>query len=109
MIHAQSRGIAMPIVDGPGRLAGTPARVRKPGRHARLLGFASLALFASGTLLGGLASAADQEASIAAAERDRDGLLVHSVDSPYQFGATRIRVLLPDATAPGERFPVVYV
>ncbi|MGB2823822.1 MAG: alpha/beta hydrolase-fold protein [Phycisphaerae bacterium] len=41
--------------------------------------------------------------------RDRDGFLVHLVESPYQRGKTKVRVLLPDRLAKGRRYRVVYV
>lgn len=41
--------------------------------------------------------------------RREEGAYVHTVVSPYQGGPTEIRVLTPDAPAPGARYPVVYV
>lgn len=46
---------------------------------------------------------------IAAAERQPDGVLVHTVRSPYQAGVTRIRVLLPDRVEKGRRLAALYV
>jgi hypothetical protein len=43
------------------------------------------------------------------AGKDKDGSLVHSVESPYQRGKTKLRVLLPDRPEEGERCRVVYV
>ena len=41
--------------------------------------------------------------------RDRDGFLVHTVESDYQLGRTKVRVLLPDRLEEGRRYRVVYV
>ncbi|MBA4189410.1 MAG: hypothetical protein C0467_15580 [Planctomycetaceae bacterium] len=38
-----------------------------------------------------------------------DGVLVHTVRSPYQTGETRIRVLQPEKLEKDKRYPVVYV
>ncbi|MFM8272002.1 MAG: alpha/beta hydrolase-fold protein [Gemmata sp.] len=43
------------------------------------------------------------------AKKDADGFLVHEVKSPYQPGATLIRVLLPEKVEKGKRYPCVYV
>lgn len=40
---------------------------------------------------------------------DAEGFLVHQVQSAYQPGAPKVRVLLPDSIGEGETFPVVYV
>src|SRR5581483_1706794 len=55
----------------------------------------------------GLALAAPPTISVA--EKDAHGFLVHEVESPYQAGKTRLRVLLPDQLEPGKRYPVIYV
>jgi S-formylglutathione hydrolase FrmB len=67
------------------------------------------------TLLVLLASAAraENQPVISAATREA-GILVHAVESPYQQGTTKLRVLLPDdprhdKLRPGEKLPVVYV
>jgi S-formylglutathione hydrolase FrmB len=52
-------------------------------------------------------SAAD--VTVSAARRDETGILIHTVESPYQPGRTQIRVLLPEKIEAGRRFPVVYV
>jgi len=57
---------------------------------------------------GGIAWAEDA-ARVSAATRDARGWLTHEVTSPYQAGATRIRVLLPDQLAEVRRYPVVYL
>ncbi len=46
---------------------------------------------------------------IAAAVKDEQGLLVHSVTSPYQAGTTKIKVLVPDNLREDERYDVLYV
>lgn len=43
------------------------------------------------------------------AHRGSHGILVHTVNSPYQSGQTEIRVLAPDHIEDGKRYPVVYV
>ena len=48
-------------------------------------------------------------ANVSPAEKDADGILVHSVESPFQKGRTEIRVLLPSKVAASERLPTVYV
>jgi S-formylglutathione hydrolase FrmB len=55
------------------------------------------------------ADARGAAAMISKAKRDQHGFLVHLVQSPYQAGQTRIRVLLPDRLEQGKRYPVVYV
>lgn len=49
------------------------------------------------------------QAEISAAEQGADGILVHTVQSEYQSGMTKIRVLLPDALTAGQRLPVLFV
>jgi hypothetical protein len=51
----------------------------------------------------------DRPPSISEAERDVDGILVHTVESEYQAGRTEIRGLLPDTLTEGACYPVVYV
>ena len=46
---------------------------------------------------------------ISDAQRDDRGWLVHSVESDYQAGTTKLRVLLPTPLDSGQRYPVVYV
>ena len=41
--------------------------------------------------------------------RDGNGFLVHTVESPYESGATTIRVLLPTTLTPGKLYKTVYV
>ncbi len=47
--------------------------------------------------------------TISAATLNEQGFLVHKVDSPYQAGTTRIKVLLPDRMTPGREYSVLYV
>ena len=47
--------------------------------------------------------------AISPATRDKDGILVHEVQSGFQSADTKIRVLLPDNLPAGERRPVIYV
>jgi LmbE family N-acetylglucosaminyl deacetylase len=47
--------------------------------------------------------------SFSDARREADGILVHTVTSPYQAGTTEVRVLLPEPLARDRRYPVVYV
>jgi S-formylglutathione hydrolase FrmB len=53
-----------------------------------------------------IAASADE---ISAAVKDEQGILVHSVVSPYQAGTTKINVLVPDKLGAGERCKVLYV
>ena len=53
--------------------------------------------------------ALDPAARISPAQKDTCGVLVHSVESPFQAGTTKIRVLLPDRPAPASRYRVMYV
>ena len=46
---------------------------------------------------------------ITKAKKDKDGFLVHEVQSPFQKGKTRIYVLTPDNMKPGKRYKVIYV
>ncbi len=52
---------------------------------------------------------AERPATVTEAKEDANGFLVHEVRSPYQAGATQIRVLLPDMLEKGQRYPEVYV
>ena len=49
------------------------------------------------------------ETSISPAQPDEIGFLVHTVESPYQVGQTKIRILLPDRVQDKKKYPVVYV
>lgn len=61
-------------------------------------------------LLAGVASVLPaEEVAVSAAKRDAQGFLVHQVRSPFQAGATQIRVLRPEKEEPGRKYPVVYV
>lgn len=46
---------------------------------------------------------------ISEATIDKEGFLVHVVESPYQAAQTEIRVLLPKGVEQGKQYPVVYV
>ena len=50
-----------------------------------------------------------EESTISQGESNAEGFLVHRVESPLQAGPTAIRVLLPDRTETGVRYPVLYV
>src|SRR5579862_1347017 len=50
-----------------------------------------------------------QDISIHKAKKDSSGFLIHEVQSAFQAGTTEIRVLLPDVTAKGQRYPAVFV
>jgi len=67
-----------------------------------------LLMTAAALLLGGAAKESS-DVVVSAASKDANGFLVHPVRSPYQAGATEIRVLLPDKMEKGKRYPVVYV
>ena len=49
------------------------------------------------------------KASSAGAAKDKDGFVVHEVDSPYQKGKTQICVLAPDRMEKDKQYRVVYV
>ncbi len=51
----------------------------------------------------------DGAVTVTEANTDERGFLVHEVKSPYQAGATQIRVVLPDKLEEGKRYPVVFV
>ena len=53
-------------------------------------------LVALGFLAGALAFADDRPITISEAQRDQDGFLVHTVETPHQSGKTEIRVLILD-------------
>jgi len=55
-----------------------------------------------------VASAEDQKVRISDATTDKDGFLVHTVESPYQAGHTEIKILLPERLEQGRRYLVVY-
>ncbi len=65
-------------------------------------------MLATLSLLLAFAACDDKDVSISEA-RAEDGFLVHEVKSPYQAGATKIRVLLPGTLEKGKKYPVVYV
>jgi hypothetical protein len=46
---------------------------------------------------------------VSSASKDSNGFLVHSVKSPYQKGATKIRVLLPDKMDGNKKYKVMFV
>ncbi len=54
-------------------------------------------------------AAAEETARISAAEVNDSGFYVHRVESPYQDGATKIKLLLPETLTPGHCYPVIYV
>ena len=60
------------------------------------------------TMTAGVVSA-DEAVTSSSAERNDQGFLLHRVESALQSGPTSIRVLLPDQTEPGRRYPVLYV
>ena len=62
----------------------------------------------AGPVVPGEAKGAD-EIRISAARREKSGVWVHHVKSPYQTGTTAIRVLLPDSMVQVRRYRVVYV
>ena len=51
----------------------------------------------------------NDEAAVSEASEDKEGFLVHEVDSPYQKGKTQVYVLTPDRMDNGRQYPVVYV
>jgi ribosomal protein L7/L12 len=59
-------------------------------------GCLGVVVVAIGFLAGALAFADDRPTTISEAQRDQDGLLVHTVETPYQSGKTEIRVLILD-------------
>ena len=53
---------------------------------------------------------ADEGATkISTASKDSNGFLVHSVESPYQKGETKIRVLLPDKMDANKKYRILFV
>lgn len=76
------------------------------------LGLLALLLAAGGS--GGFALAADAArpdaaSVVSAGERDATGIVVHSVESSFQSGKTKIKVLLPGKFDKNARYPVLYV
>jgi S-formylglutathione hydrolase FrmB len=55
------------------------------------------------------AARSDEPVRVAGASRDANGFLVHTVQSPYQDGPVKIRVLLPSKPEKGRRYRVLYV
>ncbi len=55
------------------------------------------------------APAPDASPAVSAGEKDATGMVVHTVQSPFQSGKTKIRVLLPDNLDKTARYPVLYV
>jgi hypothetical protein len=66
-------------------------------------------LMALGGFLAIASSAPAGEASISPVNRDENGVLVHTVQSEYQPGTTKIKVLLPRTLDKTSRYPVLYV
>jgi hypothetical protein len=65
---------------------------------------------ATAMLCGGLvALSASPPAAAAEIARDRDGLIVHTLRSPYQAAPTQVKILLPEPLEPGRRYRVLYV
>jgi S-formylglutathione hydrolase FrmB len=60
-------------------------------------------------LVGSLVPGTDPSVTISDAKKDKDGILIHEVRSPYQAGTTQIRVLLPDKPLKSQGYPVVFV
>lgn len=56
-----------------------------------------------------LAGPGHDKIEISTGERNEQGIVVHTVRSPYQEGTTEIRVLLSDQFDEQRRYPVVYV
>ena len=54
-------------------------------------------------------TATTKPARFGEAAKDKDGSLVHTIESPRQKGTTRLRILLPDGIEKGRRCPVMYV
>ena len=69
----------------------------------------AVVLMALGGFLAIAASAPAGEASISPAVRDEKGVLVHTVQSEYQPGTTKIKVLLPRVLDKITRYRVLYV
>lgn len=51
----------------------------------------------------------ERETLVTPAIRTDEGVLVHTIQSPYQQGKTELRVLLPNEIEPTERLPVVFL
>ena len=47
--------------------------------------------------------------SACGAARDKNGFLIHEIESPYQKGTTQVYVLTPDQMIKGKQYPVIYV
>lgn len=87
--------------------------------HARTLRFAPVmqaqTLFRIVALVGTMLvpavskCAAEDSPRLRPPATDANGFLVHEIESPYQSGTTRIRVLVRDKLETGRRYPVVYV
>src|SRR4051794_10133212 len=58
---------------------------------------------------GRCAAAEPDEVRISSGERDAQGILTHTIESPYQSGRTALQVLLPDKLPKDQRYPVLYV
>lgn len=57
----------------------------------------------------GVVAADERTPTISSATKDDHGVLVHTVESPYQSGKTSIRVLLPKRVDPDKKLPVLFV
>jgi enterochelin esterase-like enzyme len=60
-------------------------------------------------LLIGSAAAREPAPTISNAIKDANGFLVHTVQSSFQTGTVKIRVLLPDNIEPSKKYTVLYV
>src|SRR5689334_1035076 len=54
------------------------------------------------------ATLAEDQTVISPATRE-DGVITHEIESSFQQGKTKLRVLLPDDLPPDEKLPVIYV
>ncbi len=66
-------------------------------------------LSAGATAQGPAGLAEQPEATVGPVQEDDQAVRVHRIQSDYQSGPTKIRVLLPKTLEEGQRYPVVYV
>lgn len=56
-----------------------------------------------------LAGPEENPTKISEVRTDQQGFLYHEVESPFQSGKTKVRVLLPEKMEPGKKYPVIFV
>ena len=93
-------------------IGATPLGIESAGRKRPDLdgnGKADVLLWTGRGYIVLMESPSQTRTTISDAQPDGKGLLVHEVESEFQVGQTRVKVLLPENLEKDRRYPVVYV